>query len=410
MAVDNKALFAALNKSTTGDAEGTDEELAALEQILSAHKGFATPVRELTEEEKAEKAAEVARQKKAEEDAKELAKLAALMEEASEYNDLRDSLGENQILFSMITGYRLPASGKDWIIDIFPEDHWEEEHRCNIPKVDVYFYWDVEVLQQLIMCRMLREKGLLVGFPGTGKTSSVKQFAAWLRQPYARFNGKGGIEPASFLGQAWVEIENGVSVTTYREGLMPLAVRNNYMTTIDEVMKLTPDIQMALQSLYEKDGFLMLDDKPGTIEEKHVYPGSDFQMYCTDNTCGDGSDLELFAAGQMQDTSTLDRFGMTIIVDYLPVKEEVAMFERKWPNVSRDSIEKIIRFAGLVRTGFKGGHVPVTLSPRGLDTICGILDIGLDAPEAVEMVYMNKIGDDTAKQVSIEYRRTVFGG
>lgn len=396
-------------------AEGTESELNALEQIISKNKGFVAEVRELSEEEQAQKEKEEAQRAKEEAEAKlkaiqdaKLAERLQIEEEAHAHNDLLNGLGDTQILFTTITEGRLPKSGINWVIDIFPKAHWDKEHDVNIPDVDEFFYWDVEVLEQLILCRKLREKGLLVGFPGTGKTSSVKQFSAWLRQPYARFNGKGGIEPSSFLGSTQVVQDNGGTETQFKEGLMPMAVRNNYMTTIDEVMKLTPDIQMALQSLYEKDGFLMLDDKPGTIEEKHIYPGNDFQMYCTDNTCGDGSDLELFAAGQMQDTSTLDRFGMTIIVGYLPFDEEVSMFQRKFPMVELKDIESSVRFAGLVRTGFKGGDVPVTLSPRGLSTICGLVELGVDVQLAVEMTYLNKIGDDVAKQAAYEFRRTVW--
>lgn len=369
-------------------------ETSALDKIINGSADFTAEVKQQTQ----------ADQKAAEEAAKKA------------YEAKLTSLKPNEKLLSQITGGPLPKSGIDHILITFPDGTFPKEFEVDIPEVDPFYVWDADVLEKMILCIKLQEKGLLVGFPGCGKTTAVKQLAAHRRQPYARFNGKGGIEPASFLGYSWADyekvMENGqekiVQVMKFKEGLMPQAVRNGYLVTIDEVFKLTPDINMALQSLYEKGGFLMLDDKPGTIEEKHVKPHPHFTMFCTDNTAGTGDNLELFGASQLQDTSTLDRFGITIRVDYLSVKDETDMLHRQYPGTDRRKVQKAVKFAGLVRRSFQDSEMPVTLSPRGLGTICGIMECNLPLREAINMVFVAKLSEDGHKSLAQEQLRTVM--
>lgn len=359
-------------------------ERAAMDAVLSGNTDFAAQIN-------------AAEEKKALEEQKKMMK----------------SLSVNQILLSTITGGRLPKSKKDYVIDVYPAGTWPKDMEIDIPEVDKDHYWDADLLEALIISLKLGERMLLVGLPGCGKTTSLKQLAAWIRQPFARFNGKGGIEPASFLGYSWADVEivkgTAVPVMKWKDGLMPQAVREGYMVVIDEVFKLTPDIQMALQSLYEKDGFLMLDDKPGTIAEKHIYPGKNFHLFCTDNTCGTGDNLDMFAASQMQDTSTLDRFGMTKTVDYLPLEAEVQMLCNKFPSVAKETVKRLVRFAGLIRTAYKNASLPVTLSPRGLSAICGLNEF-LPIGEAIKLAFTNKLGTDSHRIQAEELERTVWKG
>ena len=316
----------------------------------------------------------------------------------------------NQILLSSLTNGRLPDSGRDYLIDTFPEGTWSEDISKDIPAVDPDFYWDANVLEGIVLCLAVGEKGLLVGDPGCGKTSSLREFAAVTRQPFARFNGKGGIDPSSFLGKVWVTVSEGSTVPKmeYKEGLMPIAVREGYLTVIDEIFKLSPDIQMALQSLYEKDGFLMLDDKPGTIEDKHIRPHSLFRLFGTDNSSGTGDNLDLWAASQQQDVSTLDRFGITLKVSYLPQSQEVAMLTNKFKEVDTEIIESIVKYARLVRTAFRQGHLPVTLSPRGLMAMCSLSSRGVSLEAATRLVFRNKLGEDDQIAKADELMRTVI--
>ena len=309
-------------------------------------------------------------------------------------------LEENQFLFSTVTGGALGKSGKDWVMWKYAEDHWEEEHRVNIPEIDPFYCWDPDVLEALWLSMITGERALLVGPPGTGKTTAAQQLSAWIRQPFARFNGKDGIEPAAFLGYAWATKEG----MEWKDGLMPQAVQHGYFVVVDEVFKLPPGVQMSMQSLYEQGGFLMLDEKPGTIKDKHVYPAPSFFLCATDNTKGTGDGLDSYAAGQMQDISSLDRFGITQEVNYLSPSAEISMLAKRYPKVTKADIKRSVAFANLVRTSFLQNHdLSLTLSPRGLCVACKLVEQGVELKDALGLAYVNKLGDDQELQVARKF-------
>lgn len=323
----------------------------------------------------------------------------------------KESAPDGFFYLSDMTDGRLPRSGKDHLFPRYPEDHWKPEFRHDIPEVDPFYFWDADVAEGLWLAYVMNEKCMLHGFPGTGKTTAVHQLAAWVRQPYAKFGGKGGIEPASFLGQLQAiariqELKDGTEVMAqemvWKDGLMPPAVREGYLTTIDEFCKIGPDVQMAMQSLYEKGGHLMLDDKPGTISEKRIDPHPEFRMMVTDNTLGLGDNLHLFASSEMQDTSTLDRFTVVIPVDYMQKSEECALLSRKYPKVNGSDVFKIVTFANMVRESYKVTDLPVTLSQRGLSAMCDIMERGLSLETAVQFTFINKLAEDTHKNLAKE--------
>jgi len=389
MAMTNAELIKAISAGHTSDSEVSQEELDTLDFVLSANKGFTDTLNE------GKKAAQLLKDKVEEEKRKK----------EEEEQKLRDSLGPNQVLLTDITNNVLPKSGINHIITKYPEDTWSEEHKENIPKPDPFFYWDPNLLEDALLSYKLNTPWLCVGPPGTGKTSAGKELAALLRQPYARFNGKDGIEPAAFLG--YMTVRDGS--TEWKDGLMAQAVENGYYMAIDEVFKLPPGIQMAMQSLYERGGFLMLDEKPGTIKDKHIYPRPEFRILGTDNTKGTGDDLDKYPAGQMQDISTIDRFGITSEVNYLPPEIEKAMLKSRYSEISDGIIKKSIAFASLVRESFMNqGDLSLTMSPRGLMLVCELVLNGVSLERAFQMTYITKLGDDAEVHVAKKYITSVI--
>jgi MoxR-like ATPase len=320
-------------------------------------------------------------------------------------------LGANQIWFTDITGGRLPKSGINYVIQQYADDHFPEEHRVHIPDVDPRHFWSCEALEALVLAHGLREKALLTGLPGVGKSSSVKQFGAWIRQPYMRLGGRGDLESSSFLGYSWADIEEHegqmVSKMAFKPGMLTQGCMYGYLTTIDEVMKIPPYIQMAMQHLYEKDGHLTIDDKPGTQEDKIVRPASEFLMILTDNVKGTGDSFDKFASTQMQDTSTLDRININETIDYLELKDEVSMLMGMYPKADKTLVTKLVKFAGLVRNGYKQGSIALVLSPRGLIAIMDVMTKNVPVGRALELAFINKIADETEIIAIQEMIRTV---
>lgn len=378
MAMSNADLIAAISKGGGNPkAAMSDKDASALDFVLNQNADFQNTL----DKEAQAKKLEVEKKAKAE----------ALKKKKAEEKALKDSLGSNQFLMTKMTGGKLPESGINHVVTRYPEGTWDKEHEINIPEVNPHFHWDPEVLEDLLLSYDINTPCLAVGPPGTGKTSAGHQLCAWMRQPYARFNGKDGIEPAAFLG--YMTIEDGD--TKWRDGLMAQAVEHGYYLAIDEIFKLPPGIQMAMQSLYEKGGFLMLDEKPGTIKDKHIYPRPEFRILGTDNTKGTGDDLDKYPAGQMQDVSSIDRFGITTEVGYLTAPVERKMLSKQFPACDVGDISKAVAMAKLVRESFVNqGDLSLTMSPRGLMNVCELLQRKIGLAKALHMTYISKLGED----------------
>lgn len=319
---------------------------------------------------------------------------------------------EDEIKLSDMTDGRLPSSGIDHVFKIYPigtfsrevrvvsVGHVEYDHSMSldIPEINYEYYWDPDVLEAIICGYKLNERILLQGYPGTGKTTAIHQFAAWIQQPYTKLGGKDGVDPSSFLGMPWAE-DGGM---TFKMGMLPQGLIAGYMICIDEIFKLPAGIMMAMQSLLEKDGVLILDDMPGTMSEKTIIPHSAARIFTTDNVLGTGDDISKFAATQLQDTSTLDRIGLTIKVNYLDKKQEYAMLSKRYPSVAGSSINSLLVLADLVRRAYSTDDLALTLSPRGLMVMLSLHDeVNLPLSQAINLSFTNKIAD-SSERVSIK--------
>jgi MoxR-like ATPase len=312
-------------------------------------------------------------------------------------------LREGQFWLTDLTHGQLPDSGVDYIITAYRWDYFPEALRKDVHEFDIYHEWDPNVLEDIHLAHTENVKGLLVGFPGSGKSTSYQNYSAIIRQPFMKLNGKSGIDASSFLGFLWAKAGG----TEFAEGLLPVAMRLGYMLCIDEVFKIPAEIQMNFQTLYEEDGFLLLDEKPGTLGDKLVKPHPDFRLMATDNAKGTGDNFEKFGSTQVQDTSTLDRFGLTTDVPYLPQAKEVNALKRLFDGVDEDVISRFVRTANMVREAYSKSDVSLTLSMRGLKIMCRLYQRGVSEKICFNKAYRAKLGEENEIDVANGFADTV---
>lgn len=301
-------------------------------------------------------------------------------------------LGEHQILFSSLTNGVLTSSGIDHIIDIFPEDYFPDDVRCDIPERNPNWYWNPEVLETIVLGYQEDETTLLIGPPGTGKSDGVREFAAIIRQPFMRIGCRGDMESSSILGYPWAV---GGGTMEFKKGLLPQGLEDGYMICVDEVMKMTPTIAMSCQELYERNSRrLVLDEMPGSKKERTIQATKDVRLMFTDNVCGTGDNFQKFGATQIQDSSSLDRFAFTQTVTYIPEQEERKLLKDMFPEVKDGVISDIVKLANLVRKGYENDQLSCTMSMRGLSAMCRLITKGFSTSDAVNKCYRHKLGTD----------------
>lgn len=391
-AAEEQALKMARGSALKTSAPSTEKsDMGILEKILSEEKATFKAVESTTKEAAAPK-----QDNKEKEEA--LQKIRnKLIPHAS------PRLKDRQFWLTDLTEGRLPESGMDHIITCYGPNHFPENMRDDIPEFDMFYDWNPDVLEMIHLSHETGEKLLAVGYPGSGKSTGVEQYSAAIDQPFMALNGKSGIDASSFLGFLWASA-NG---TEFAEGLLPVAMRNGYSMCIDEVFKIPPEIQMNFQTVYQESGCLLLDEKPGTLSDKLVKPHSEFRLYATDNAKGTGDNFEKFGATQVQDTSTLDRFGLTVDVPYLPQEREELVLQRMFPDIPKKTIARFVLVANMVRESYTKSDVALTLSMRGLKVMCKLYLKGINEQVCFKRAYMEKLGEEEEINTALSFGETV---
>lgn len=315
---------------------------------------------------------------------------------------------EGKILLSAAlkkAGYNnviVPKDALDPYITVNKKSDWPKAIRIDIPEADLDYIWPWNVTVELAMALEDGEKPLATGMPGTGKTAWSKNYAAVIKQPYLRFNMNGAIEPDSFLGK--ILVEDGSTV--WKDGDFPKALKAGYFINIDEWTKMVAPVAMALQWLFEDEGKLRLYDKP---EDNVVSPHEKVKIMLCDNSKGLGDGIDKFAATNIQDSSTLDRFGVAVEFSYLAREQEISLIQSWESDLTHGMAEKIVMFSEMVRKAYNQGEVSLSFSPRTLKKASRYTLRYQDPSKGIGMTFFRKLSDDSERSAVNGFFGTVFG-
>ena len=302
----------------------------------------------------------------------------------------------------------LKSSGKpDFSLDtiINEVEDWAEEHRQFIPKINKDYVWQHDVLYPAVLAMVNKLKVLVHGPTGSGKTDMYKNIAATINQPYYRLGGRADMESDSILGKPW--IDNGSM--HFEEGEFVKAYKAGYLLAIDEPWKMPPGIQMVFQRVYERDGILQLDDKPGTLADKQVIPHPSTYMVLCDNVVGTGDGADKYAATMIQDASTINRMDLVLFLSYLSPVEEVKFIRGKYKYVSAKIAKQVVQLAGLIRVGFNSGALSAGMSPRNIMAWMELAYKIKDYKQAFKWIMLERYAEDSEKEAVRGHYEVVFG-
>lgn len=289
----------------------------------------------------------------------------------------------------------------DFAVTVLDPTLVAEQIRMMIPDVDPYYSADMTAALLVLSAWEAKERTMISGLPGTGKSSLIRHLCALVNRPFIRVNFAEDIESSALLGG--MVVEGGATV--YKMGALAEAVLHGAVFLADEWDTASPGVTMSMQWVLEDGGKLFLRDMPGTNDERTITPHENFLFVATGNTIGQGDDTGSFGGTTPQNSATLDRFTTSFRMEYLPAAQEAKMIQER-TGVAKAVAEKMVKVASLVRAAVNSNQLTITMSPRTLISWGNKWD--RFGEKAIDVAFTNKLRSADAKVVR-DIVNKVFG-
>jgi cobaltochelatase CobS len=227
---------------------------------------------------------------------------------------------------------------------------------------------------------------LLVGETGVGKTLSVRHLAHMTHNGFRRVNLNGMTTVDEFVGKLMIN-EKG---TYWVNGILIEAMEAGDWLLIDEINACLPEIAFCLHSLLDDDRMIVLSEYDGRI----VRPHPSFRLFASMNP----HENRRYGGTKPLNEALLDRFPVTIQMDYLPFDVELEVTIRQSGNDDRQLVERMVRVAQDVREAMKNEKVFSTFSTRRLIDWARMA-AQFDPMEAASSTILSKVNPFDAKVI-----------
>lgn len=212
----------------------------------------------------------------------------------------------------------------------------------------------------------------ITGQSGTGKSFLVEQVCAELKRECIRVNFSIETDEVALLGGP--TLVNGNIVHT--EGPIISCLRNGYILLLDELDRANQQNLLIINGILEGKGYY----NPRTGE--YIKAKEGFNVISTANTKGFGSDDGKYLA-QIMDTAFLERFFVTFEQPYPTEKTEMKILGHHLDDV--DFIEKLVKWASVIRKTNENGGVDEIISTRRLVHIAETYNVFKNKLKAIEL-------------------------
>lgn len=291
---------------------------------------------------------------------------------------------------------------KDVVVPAF------SERTDYVPDLDENYHFDHDTTLAILAGFAHNRRVMIQGYHGTGKSTHIEQVAARLNWPCVRVNLDSHISRIDLVGKDAIVVENGLQVTTFKEGLLPWALQHPTCLVFDEYDAGRPDVMFVIQRVLEVEGKLTLLD-----QNRVITPNPWFRLFSTTNTVGLGDTTGMYHGTQQINHGQMDRWNIVATLNYLTHDVEVDIVYRKarsWqkrPDGQR-VLANMVNVADLTRKGFMNGDVSVVMSPRTVLTWAENTEIFDDLGFAFRVTFLNKC-DELERPTIAEYYQRCMG-
>ena len=270
-----------------------------------------------------------------------------------------------------------------------------------IPKSDPqYVSWGHFKDIKTILSSKIFYPVFITGLSGNGKTCMIHEVCAKLKRDLVRINITVETDEDDLLGG--FRLIDGETV--WQDGPIINAMRRGSIALIDEIDLASHKI-MCLQPV--------LEGKPIYLKKINevVYPAEGFNVVATANTKGKGSDDGRFIGTNILNEAFLDRFSATFYQEYPSIKMEAKILNKYFALYELDEgdfVDKLTKWADVIRRSFKEGAVDEIVTTRRLIDITKSYSIFNDKLKAVAMC-LERFDDETKESFTDLYTKIDAG-
>jgi len=240
----------------------------------------------------------------------------------------------------------------------------------------------------------------VTGLSGNGKTSMIREVCAKLKRDMVRVNITVETDEDDLLGG--FRLVNGETV--WQDGPLVVAMKTGAVALIDEVDLASHKI-MCLQPIMEGQPIYLKK-----INEV-VYPADGFNIVATANTKGKGSSDGRFMGTNILNEAFLDRFAATFYQEYPTVQSETKILKKQFAlkEMSEDDfVDKLVKWADVIRRSFKEGAVDEIITTRRLIDIVKTHSIFNNKMKAITLC-LERFDDETKESFADLYTKVDAG-
>ena len=240
----------------------------------------------------------------------------------------------------------------------------------------------------------------ITGLSGNGKTSMVREVCAKLKRDMVRVNITVETDEDDLLGG--FRLVDGETV--WQDGPLIVAMKTGALALIDEIDLASHKI-MCLQPI--------LEGQPIYLKKINqvVYPTEGFNVVATANTKGKGSSDGRFMGTNILNEAFLDRFAATFYQEYPSTNAEAKILKKQFASkemVEDDFVDKLVKWADVIRKAFKDGAVDEIVTTRRLIDIVKTYSIFNNKMKAITMC-LERFDDETRDSFADLYTKVDAG-
>jgi MoxR-like ATPase len=202
------------------------------------------------------------------------------------------------------------TKGNEMIVDVYDN--------AAAPAIDPCFVWTQGILKHLLLSQSTAENLWFGGEKGTGKSETVRQFAARTGRGYCRINFHKYTTSEDYIGA--VGLENGQTV--FKEGdFLQAFTTPATLILLDEITNADPAALATLNGFLEPNSAVSYG---GAVRSR----APNVLVFAADNTLTNGDESGRYAGTRQMNSALADRFARVVAFKHLDLADEISAVTR----------------------------------------------------------------------------------